>query len=76
MDMKLQLSMAAHRGLLQQIAADVALLERCHVMDYSMLLGVQFKAWKPGEWQPPNPPASRVSCISALSTTPNMQLQA
>ena len=61
MDMKLQLSPAAHRGLLQQIAADVALLERCHVMDYSMLLGVQFKAWKPGEWRPPNPPACRVS---------------
>ena len=61
MDMKLRLAPAAHRGLLQQIQADVALLERCHVMDYSMLLGVQFSAWEAsGEWHPPEPPGARV----------------
>ena len=61
--MKLRLSPTLHAGLLEQIAADVALLERCHVMDYSMLLGLQFKAWAPKEWHPPRPQLQqKVSC--------------
>ena len=54
-DMKLQLSQGLHTSLLEQIAADVALLERCHVMDYSMLLGLQFRSWSANEWHPPRP---------------------
>ena len=68
MDMKLSLSPGLHAGLMEQIASDVALLERCHVMDYSMLLGVRFTAWQPDEWHPPRPKVAKVRPCETAST--------
>lgn len=52
-DMQLQLHGGAYKGLMTQIRKDTDLLERLHVMDYSLLLGVHFNAWGDEQWHPP-----------------------
>ncbi|KAK9868987.1 hypothetical protein WJX84_003964 [Apatococcus fuscideae] len=53
LDLRLQLDPRTHQAMMQQIDADVALLEQLHVMDYSLLLGVHYKTWGDSQWQPP-----------------------
>ena len=41
-DFRLQLKDELYKKLMKQIQADAALLERMHVMDYSLLLGIHY----------------------------------
>ena len=59
LDLRLQLDPKTHQSMMNQIGADVALLEQLHVMDYSLLLGVHYTSWGDDQWQPP--PAHQVS---------------
>ncbi|KAL4513256.1 hypothetical protein Ndes2437A_g09168 [Nannochloris sp. 'desiccata'] len=60
------------------IAADAEFLEKLHVMDYSLLLGVHFLRWGNEEWYPPfsdwptensNPEAAEVNVAAGGSPT-------
>ena len=42
MDFRLQLKDELYKKLMRQIQADAGLLERMHVMDYSLLLGIHY----------------------------------
>ena len=42
MDFRLQLKDELYKKLMKQIQADAGLLERMHVMDYSLLLGIHY----------------------------------
>lgn len=52
MDFRLQLKETYYNQLIHQIEADAALLERMHVIDYSLLLGVHYVDWE-DKWYPP-----------------------
>lgn len=41
-DFRLQLKDELYKKLMRQIQADAGLLERMHVMDYSLLLGIHY----------------------------------
>lgn len=73
-DVRLQLHRQAHQGLMAQIAKDTDLLERLHVMDYSLLLGVHFSSWGEDHWQAPSipdqvthPPTNRCQASSCAA---------
>jgi len=59
LDVRLALSARAHAALMAQLAADTALLQALHVMDYSLLLGLHFPRWGADRWRPPHAPAAR-----------------
>ena len=59
-DFRLQLKHVYHDQLMRQIQADAALLERMHVMDYSLLLGIHYVEWG-SSWYPPHSEVLRVS---------------
>jgi len=44
---------AARAALLATLRRDTALLERLGLIDYSLLLGLHYTDWAPGEWRPP-----------------------
>ncbi|PSC76693.1 Phosphatidylinositol 4-phosphate 5-kinase 2 [Micractinium conductrix] len=52
-DMQLVLPPRLHAALLRQLRRDLELLERLHVIDYSLLLGVHFLRWGNAAWYPP-----------------------
>ena len=52
-DMQLELSRHNYTMLMAQIRADAALLEKLHVMDYSLLLGVHYVNWGASSWHLP-----------------------
>jgi 1-phosphatidylinositol-4-phosphate 5-kinase len=52
-DLKFELTAEQHAAFMQQLAADAEFLEKLHVMDYSLLLGVHFVRWGNEEWYPP-----------------------
>jgi 1-phosphatidylinositol-4-phosphate 5-kinase len=52
-DLKFELTAEQHEAFMQQLEADAEFLERLHVMDYSLLLGVHFIRWGNEEWYPP-----------------------
>ena len=59
-DMRLQLKNVNYEVLMEQICADAAILEKLHVMDYSLLLGIHYVDWG-NNWFPP-----RTDHVSAL----------
>ncbi|KAL4451483.1 hypothetical protein ABPG75_007145 [Micractinium tetrahymenae] len=52
-DMQLVLPAKQHGAVLRQLRRDLELLERLHVIDYSLLLGVHFLRWGNAAWHPP-----------------------
>ncbi len=42
-----------HSAVLRQLRRDLELLERLHVIDYSLLLGMHFLRWGNATWHPP-----------------------
>lgn len=52
-DLKFELSPDRHKRLISQLVADTEFLERLHVIDYSLLLGVHFVRWGESDWYPP-----------------------
>lgn len=52
-DLKFELTAEQHEAFMAQLSADAEFLERLHVMDYSLLLGVHFIRWGNDEWYPP-----------------------
>jgi 1-phosphatidylinositol-4-phosphate 5-kinase len=52
-DLKFELTAEQHVAFMQQLTADAEFLERLHVIDYSLLLGVHFIRWGNEEWYPP-----------------------
>lgn len=77
-DLKVELTAEQHAAFMRQIAADAEFLEKLHVMDYSLLLGVHFLRWGNEEWYPPfsdwptensNPEAAEVNVAAGGSPT-------
>eukprot|EP00884_Botryococcus_braunii_P003587 jgi/Botrbrau1/13229/Bobra.0199s0002.1 len=54
LDVRLEVAPAARAALLEQVARDTQLLEKLHIMDYSLLLGLHFPTWGNSNWVPPN----------------------
>ena len=67
-DFRLQLKHVYHDQLMRQIQADAALLERMHVMDYSLLLGIHYVEWG-SSWYPPHSEVLRVNLLPTASHT-------
>ncbi|PRW20830.1 Phosphatidylinositol 4-phosphate 5-kinase 2 isoform A [Chlorella sorokiniana] len=53
LDMQLILPQEQYGGVLRQLRRDLDLLQRLHVIDYSLLLGVHFARWGDAGWHPP-----------------------
>jgi hypothetical protein len=56
LDVRLQISSVSRTSLLDQVVRDTQLLEKLHIMDYSLLLGIHFPAWGDDHWAPPHAP--------------------
>ena len=50
-DFKLQMKRNIHTDLMQQLQSDAKFLEKMHVMDYSLLLGMHYSEWG-NSWNP------------------------
>lgn len=70
LDVQVEVGGAQRAALLEQVARDTQLLEKLHIMDYSLLLGLHFPSWGASTWRPPPVHLVCPSCLPPLRSGP------